>query len=63
MSINERMIERMKELMVLIDQSILLADDRHEMLMLACAMQQRTAVIFDDVLGVEGRKLMFKDLV
>ena len=53
----------MKELMVLIDQSILLADDRHEMLMLACAMQQRTAVIFDDVLGVEGRKLMFKVLV
>ena len=54
---------RMSELMVLIDKSIELTDDRDEMLMLACAMLQRTTEIFDGTLGKEGRKLMFKDLV
>lgn len=55
--------DRMSELMVLIDKSIELTDDRDEMLMLACAMLQRTTEIFDGTLGKEGRKLMFKDLV
>ena len=55
--------ERMSELMVLIDKTIELTDDRNEMLMLACAMLQRTQEIFDGTLGKEGRKLMFKDLV
>ena len=31
-----------------------------EMLMLACAMMQRSREIFDDILGVKGRKQMFK---
>jgi hypothetical protein len=53
----------MTELMVLIDNSIKLTDDRNEILMLACAMLQRTKEIFDGTLGVEGRKEMFKDLV
>jgi hypothetical protein len=53
----------MTELMVLIDNSIKLTDDRNEMLMLACAMLQRTKEIFDATLGKEGRKEMFKDLV
>jgi hypothetical protein len=55
--------QRMTEIMVLIDQSITLTDDRNELLMLACAMLQRTKEIFDGTLGVEGRKEMFKDLV
>jgi hypothetical protein len=55
--------DRMPELMVLIDKSIELTDDRNEMLMLACAMLQRTSEIFDATLGKEGRKLMFKDYV
>ena len=55
--------DRMSELMVLIDKTIELTDDRNEMLMLACAMLQRTQEIFDGTLGKEGRKLMFKDLV
>lgn len=55
--------DRMTELMVLIDNSIKLTDDRNEILMLACAMLQRTKEIFDGTLGVEGRKEMFKDLV
>lgn len=55
--------DRMSELMVLIDKSIELTDDRNELLMLACAMLQRTTEIFEGTLGTEGRKEMFKDLV
>jgi hypothetical protein len=55
--------ERMSELMTLIDKSIELTDDRNEMLMLACAMLQRTSEIFDAAIGEEGRKQMFKDYV
>ena len=55
--------ERMTEIMVLIDRSISLTDDRNELLMLACAMLQRTTEIFEGTLGVEGRKEMFKDLI
>ena len=54
---------RMDEIMVLIDKSIELTDSREEMLMLACAMLQRTNEIFNSTLGEEGRKLMFKDYV
>ena len=53
----------MSEIMVLIDKSIELTDDRNEMLMLACCMLQRTNEIFNSTLGVEGRKQMFKDYV
>jgi len=55
--------KRMSDMMVLIDKSIELTDDRNEMIMLACAMLQRTTEIFESTLGVEGRKEMFKDLV
>ena len=55
--------KRMSDMMVLIDKSIELTDDRNEMLMLACAMLQRTTEIFESTLGVEGRKQMFKDYV
>ena len=55
--------DRMDEIMVLIDKSIELTDDRKELLMLACAMLQRTNEIFNSTLGEEGRKLMFKDYV
>ena len=55
--------ERMSELMILIDKSLLLTDNNNDRLMLACAMLQRTTEIFDDALGKEGRKQMFKDLV
>lgn len=55
--------ERMEELMILIDKSLLLTDNNTDRLMLACAMMQRTNEIFEEILGVEGRKLMYKDLV
>ena len=54
---------RMSELMILIDKSILLTDNNTDRLMLACAMMQRTNEICEQVLGEEGRKLMYKDLV
>lgn len=55
--------KRMEELMVLVDKSLLLTDNDNERLMLACAMMQRTNEIFEEVLGTEGRKSMYKELV
>jgi len=55
--------QRMTEIMVMIDQSIAMTDDRNEILMLACAMMQRSKEILEVELGVAGRKEMFKDYV
>ena len=53
----------MQEIMVLVDKSLLLTDNDNERLMLACAMMQRTNEIFEEILGTEGRKCMYKELV
>jgi hypothetical protein len=53
--------ERMQELMIPIDTSIQLTNDSNELLMVACAMMQRSKEIFETVLGDTGRKKMFKD--
>jgi hypothetical protein len=55
--------KRMQEIMVLVDKSLLLTDNDNERLMLACAMMQRTNEIFEEILGTEGRKSMYKELV
>jgi hypothetical protein len=55
--------KRMSELMILIDKSVLLTDNDNDRLMLACAMMQRTNEIFEEILGEEGRKRMYKDIV
>ena len=55
--------KRMQEIMVLVDKSLLLTDNDNERLMLACAMMQRTNEIFEEILGTEGRKTMYKELV
>jgi hypothetical protein len=55
--------KRMEELMVLVDKSLLLTDNDNERLMLACAMMQRTNEIFEEILGEQGRKSMYKELV
>lgn len=52
----------MSELMVPVEKAIMLTDNDRDMLMLACAMMQRTVEIFDAVLGEEGRREMFKGL-
>ena len=54
---------RMETMMIVIDTAILSTQDRNDQLMLACAMMQRTKEIFDNTLGIEGRKEMFKELV
>jgi hypothetical protein len=55
--------KRMEELMLLVDKSLLLTDNDNERLMLACAMMQRTNEIFEEILGEQGRKSMYKELV
>jgi hypothetical protein len=52
--------ERMAELMEPIDQQILMCDNREELLMLACAMLTSVKDIFDQEIGPDGRKQMFK---
>jgi len=58
-----KVTERMAELMRPVDQQIMMCDNQEDLLMMACAMLQRINEIFEDALGEEGRKKMFKDLV
>jgi hypothetical protein len=55
--------KRMSEMMEPVDKCIQLTDNKEDMLMLACAMLQRVREIFDNQIGVAGRKEMFKDLI
>jgi len=59
----ETVRKRMDELMAPIDRQIMMSDSREELLMIACAMMQRTTEIFDAQLSVAGRKQMYKDYV
>ena len=49
-------------MMELIDDSIMLTNDPKEMLMLACAMLQRSTEIMDSTIGKHARKIMFSEL-
>ena len=55
--------DRMEELIKPIDQQIMMCDDRRDLLMFNCAMLQRVRELFDMLVGEEGRKQMFKDMV
>ena len=55
--------QRMDALMEPIDRQIMMTDNREELLMIACAMMQRTTEIFEAELGENGRKQMYKDYV
>jgi hypothetical protein len=55
--------QRMHELMAPVEQQIMMCDDEKDLLMMACAMLQRTRELFDQTLGEQGRKEMFKDLI
>jgi hypothetical protein len=55
--------QRMSELMAPVEQQILMCDNPHDLLMMACAMMQRTHEIFLSQLGEEGARLMYKDMV
>ena len=54
--------KRMDELMEPIDRQIMMSDSRQELLMIACAMMQRTNEIFRQVLGEEGARRMYEDM-
>ena len=55
--------KRMAELMKPIDRQIMMCDSSEDLLMFACAMLTTITTVFNNELGVEGRKRMFKDLV
>jgi len=55
--------KRMMELMEPINRQIMMCDDREDLLMLASSMMILVKDLFDNEIGEEGRKLMFKDLV
>jgi hypothetical protein len=57
---NKQVQQRMAELMEPIDQQIMMCDNREELLMLACAMLTSVKDIFDQEIGPDGRKKMFK---
>jgi hypothetical protein len=58
----EAVRKRMQELMEPVDRQIMMTDDPQEMLMIACAMMQRTNEIFRQVLGVQGARRMYEDM-
>ena len=60
---NNNVAKRMAELMAPVEQQIMMCDSREELLMMACAMMQRTHEIFLQELGDNGVKLMYKDFV
>lgn len=59
----EAVRKRMAELMEPVERQIMMCDTREELLMIACAMMQRTHEIFLNELGKDGSKLMYKDFV
>ena len=54
--------DRMAELMEPINRQIMMCDDRHDQLMLACAMMTAVKDLFDLHIGEDGRKKMFRDM-
>jgi hypothetical protein len=55
--------KRMMELMEPINRQIMMCDNREDLLMLASCMMILVKDLFDNEIGEEGRKLIFKDLV
>lgn len=52
---------RMLELMAPIERQIMMCDDKADLLMIASAMMVYAKSIFDNEVGISGRKQMFKD--
>ena len=63
MNNNDTTRQRMEELMAPVEQQILMCDNREDILMMACAMMQRTNEIFVNELGEDGAKIMYEDYV
>ena len=54
---------RMAELMEPVDKQIMMCDSREDLLMLASCMMITVKDIFDQQIGEDGRKIMFRDYV
>ena len=50
-----KVTERMKELMMPIDQQIMMCDDKEDILMLACIMLETSKRMLDAQIGSKGR--------
>lgn len=50
-----KVTERMKELMMPIDQQIMMCDDKEDILMLACIMLETVKRMLDTQIGSKGR--------
>jgi hypothetical protein len=59
----ELITKRMSELMQPIERQIMMCDDRHDLLMMASAMLVSVKDIFDNEIGEEGRKKMFREFI
>jgi hypothetical protein len=55
-------LKRMKELFEPIDKTIMMCDNVNDLLMMASCMMVTAKAIYDNHLGIENRKRMFKDL-
>lgn len=55
--------KRIAELMEPVDRQIMMCDDREDLLMLASCMMVSVKNIFDQEIGEEGRRQMFKDML
>jgi hypothetical protein len=60
---NTEVQKRMAELMEPIDRQIMMCDDREDLLMMASCMMVTVKNIFDQEIGEEGRRQMFKDML
>ena len=60
---NTEIQKRMAELMGPIDRQIMMCDDREDLLMMASCMMVTVKGIFDQEIGEEGRRQMFKDML
>jgi len=54
--------QRLRELMVLIDNSIRLTDDPRELILLSYAMAHRSRELLDRAVGPEQRRLLMSEL-
>lgn len=59
----QRIRTRMQELMLPVNKQIMMCDSQEELLMMACAMMQRTDEILVQLLGKDARKIMYQELL
>ena len=59
---DDNVLRRMREIFEGIDNAVLMCKDPGERLMMACCMIQKTAEMYDEILGPDGRRIMFLEV-